>query len=519
MSEFLKYILLPSIIFLVCQNVYSQANKVIPNGYNRFYYGDGRLSSEGPMRDGKPDGYWKTYYVNGKLKSEGNRKNFMLDSIWVFYDEDGNITKKIDYANDKRNGLYQVYKLSPDSDTTNYIIFKELYLNDLKQGVSYYYYDNGQLHYQINYQDNRKHGEGLEYDVNGMIITEYTYRNDITVNKISINRYDRNGQKTGTWKTFHENGRLKSESYFKNGRINGYLKEYDDKGKLLASTRYVDGEIYIEPEKLEQKLLVKKEYYENGKVKNTGGFLNDVPVGQHTDYSASGEIIGTKRYSQTGKLLSDGLVDTKGYKQGNWTYYYLSGKVKSIGTYKNDRRQNEWTFYHENGQTEQKGDYDKRGLPTGTWVWYHDNGNVLREEEFEDGMENGESVEYDRHGTIVSKGNFMDGLREGAWYFNVGDEIQEGKFKAGLKDDIWRHYYPDKKLKFEGRYVDGEEQGVHKYYYSDGKLKMDGEFSMGKRHNEWKFYDEDGILRTSITYQFDIEQKIDGIKIIENKKS
>ena len=54
-------------------------------GYNKLYYPNGKISSEGIIKDGKPDGYWKNYYENGKLKSEGNRKDFKLDSLWKFY--------------------------------------------------------------------------------------------------------------------------------------------------------------------------------------------------------------------------------------------------------------------------------------------------------------------------------------------------------------------------------------------------------------------------------------------------
>ena len=63
-----------------------------PNGYNKFYYDNGKISSEGKMNNGKPDGYWKTYLPNGKMKSEGNRKNFLLDSAWKFYDDNGILT-------------------------------------------------------------------------------------------------------------------------------------------------------------------------------------------------------------------------------------------------------------------------------------------------------------------------------------------------------------------------------------------------------------------------------------------
>jgi uncharacterized protein len=513
-----KFILLALVAALVQSNVHSQPNTVNPNGYNKFFYGDGTLSSEGTMRNGKPDGYWKTYYVNGQIKSEGNRKNFQLDSLWTFYDEQGNIEKTIEYANDKRNGTYTVYKRLPDSAKTTVAISKELYINDLKQGISNYYYDNGKLHMQINYQDNRKHGEGLEFDQNGTIITEYAYRNDITVGKTSINRYDRTGLKNGTWKTFHENGKLKEESYYKNGKLNGYVKQYDEKGKMLSSVRYMDGELYVEAEKPDERVVIKREVFANGQVKSTGGYIGETPVGQHMFFDQRGEILETKRYNQTGQLLSKGVLDTKGQRQGEWTFFYLSGKTRSIGNYRNDRRQDDWVFYHENGQLEQKGTYDRRGRASGQWTWYHDNGNILREEFYTDGVEDGQSTEYTRNGEIVSKGKYIEGIREGEWYFYVGDEIQEGQYKAGKRDGIWKHYYPDRTLMFEGRFVDGEEQGKHRYYYPDGKLKMEGEYSMGKRHNDWKFYDEDGVLRTMLSYQFDEEQKIDGKKIVEEKK-
>ena len=55
-----KYIL----FFLFCLSLgilIAQPNKVNPNGYNVFYYDNGKISSEGNMRIGKPDGFWKTY--------------------------------------------------------------------------------------------------------------------------------------------------------------------------------------------------------------------------------------------------------------------------------------------------------------------------------------------------------------------------------------------------------------------------------------------------------------------------
>ena len=88
--------------FLISAQFNAQVTK---NGYNKFYYENGKISSEGTMREGKPDGYWKNYYDNGKLKIEGNRKNFQLDSTWKFYDVKGRLTKAINYKEGKKMAL------------------------------------------------------------------------------------------------------------------------------------------------------------------------------------------------------------------------------------------------------------------------------------------------------------------------------------------------------------------------------------------------------------------------------
>src|SRR5688572_1918865 len=108
-----------------------------PNGYNKFYYDNGKLSSEGLMKNGKPDGYWKNYYKNGNVKIEGNRKNFQLDSTWKFYDEKGRLTKTINYREGKKNGKTTVL------DTLQKKVTVENYANDVKEGPAFTYYKSG----------------------------------------------------------------------------------------------------------------------------------------------------------------------------------------------------------------------------------------------------------------------------------------------------------------------------------------------------------------------------------------
>ena len=68
-----RIVLVISLLLFAFQS-FAQDEKIDPNGYNKFYYPNGNLSSEGRFENGKPEGYWKNYYENGNLKSEGNRK-------------------------------------------------------------------------------------------------------------------------------------------------------------------------------------------------------------------------------------------------------------------------------------------------------------------------------------------------------------------------------------------------------------------------------------------------------------
>ena len=113
------------------------AQKSNPNGYNRFFHENGKVSSEGNLRNGKPDGYWRNYFPSGKLKIEGNRKNFLLDSTWKFYSEKGYLTKSIEYNEGQKHGPTITY------DSLGRIRAIESFSNDVKEGYSKTFYPTG----------------------------------------------------------------------------------------------------------------------------------------------------------------------------------------------------------------------------------------------------------------------------------------------------------------------------------------------------------------------------------------
>ena len=66
----------------------------------------------------------------------------------------------------------------------------------------------------------------------------------------------------------------------------------------------------------------------------------------------------------------------KGKRQGNWTYKYPSGQIKSEEAWYLDRREGEYIEYYENGKVKTKGNYIK-GNKSGNWQYFDENGVLI----------------------------------------------------------------------------------------------------------------------------------------------
>ncbi len=504
MRKFFKVILL-----LLPIAAFAQSNQNInPNGYNKFYYDNGKVSSEGIMRDGKPDGYWKTYSQSGTIKSEGNRKNFQLDSVWKFYNEQGKLAFEFGYKEGKKNGSKKTYDTKEGVLTTS-----EGYINDVKQGDVINYYKDGKVKQTIPFVNGKEEGQGYEYAPDSTIITLTLYKMGFVQKEEKINRRDANKLKQGGWKEFYPTGVLKNEINYTDDKMNGYFKEYSTKGSLLNTTKYINGVIQMNAPEL-AKLDVKTSYYEGGVVKFTGTYKDGVAEGIHREFSPEGKVISAKVYVD-GVLTGEGILDTAGRKEGPWKEYHPNGQLQSQGEYLNSKRIGEWVFYHPNGKIEQKGKYDKKGKAQGPWKWFYETGNLLREENYRNDLLDGVMTEYSDTGKVITKGEFIDGQKEGPWILELADYREEGSYKAGMLDGEWKHFYTDNgKLRFVGKFIDGIPDGAQTFYYPNGKEKQTGKYIGGLKEGEWKFFDESGFLFLTILFKSDIEVRFDGIKVV-----
>jgi antitoxin component YwqK of YwqJK toxin-antitoxin module len=451
-----------SILFfaLVCRFAAAQEIFNVADGFHKIYYPNGVVSSEGIIRDGRIDGFWKSYYVTGVIKSEGKRTNFLLDSVWVFYDQVGDTIEKINYLVGKKNGYYYKYKKDPMRGV--YIYSSELFVGDRKEGTSYLYFPDGKVQQTILYSEGRRNGLSKEYDQEGNILTLLEYRNDILLNREQVNRTDVRGLKQGEWKEFYPNGNIKSEKTYKDDLLHGYYKEYDERGRLSLTMLYENGSIVRSNVENTPNVEITNRYDPNGRLVYSGPYKDRVPVGVHREFE-DGKVVNSFIYDDNGLLLSEGIVDEAGNRNGKWKDLYPDGKTQAEGQYTDNRKSGVWRYYTKNGSVEQTGSYNAE-RPDGVWKWYYESGQLLREEEYFRGQRDGMRVEYSETGDLLTEGLYTDGEKNGDWKYRSGDYTEEGKYIIGLKDGVWRAYYPNGKLLFRGNFIQDNPDGEHRYY-------------------------------------------------------
>ena len=502
MNGIKKYLAAFLLMIIAHPAAFSQ-NETVPDGYQKFYYQNGKISSEGIMRSGKPDGYWKTYFETGSLKSEGNRVDFLLDSTWKFYDEAGKLTVTINYKNGSKNGL-RVTFLEKEFITENFE-------NDIKQGLTTYYFPDSTISKTVNFVNGKEDGPSKEFGEDGRVITLTTYKKGYVMSRERINRLDTEGRKQGSWKFFHTNGLVKTEGKYKNDLKDGYFKDYDDKGKLLTISKWIEGEMQKDVVEL-TKLEVEKEYYPDGTVKSFQGYKNGLPEGVRREFAADGSLVAGFIFKE-GRKISEGITREDGLKNGPWKDYFITGELKAEGTYKDDMKVGKWTYYFANGKTEQTGKYDDKGKLTGKWIWYYPSGEVLREENYLNGLADGMMTEFTEDGAVIAEGEFIEGQEEGQWVYETDGFREEGNYAFGLRQGVWKRFYPGGTLQFEGDFIEENPNGIHKYFWDNGNLKEEQEYLMGTKIGDWKTYNYDGTLFLIVTYENGIEKKYDGIRI------
>jgi uncharacterized protein len=282
-------------------------------GKARLLYPDGHKFQEYNYVNGNIDGPFIQYHPDGSIAVSRYYKFGMLDSNTVEYDYPQ--VKKFDgyYKAGKRSGLWRYYNGKQQIETT------EMYSEGELNGSRLFYATENNLTGKIPFRHDKRNGESYNKDPDGSLSYTVLY-DDGKIEEYSY--LDKDGKSVAGISGDH--GQLIMKSFFQNGKpsrectyIDNLLNGTDRLFYANGTLRYED---HFEFGVFEGQ---SSEYYSNGNLKKIRNFQNDDLEGNYKEYSEQGKLLKDLNYNNgllqgEAKYYSDAgtLVETRNYYYG-----------------------------------------------------------------------------------------------------------------------------------------------------------------------------------------------------------
>jgi len=119
-------------------------------------------------------------YIVADKTQKSHYENCKRNGMTYWYNDDGSIKSQVNFTDGKENGLYTSYY---DNGRKKLVVH---YVNGQKEGIQKIFYDNGQLGSQVKYVNGRREGILTEWDIEGYKTSEVFYKNNY---KVGIKKY------------------------------------------------------------------------------------------------------------------------------------------------------------------------------------------------------------------------------------------------------------------------------------------------------------------------------------------
>lgn len=179
-------------------------------------------------------------------------------------------------------------------------------------------------------------------------------------------------------------------------------------------------------------------------------------------------------------------------KEGEYTKYYTSGKIKYTGQFKDSKPFGVFKYYFETGEIQSVLDHISENEVKA--VHYYQTGEKMAEGVYLNRKKQGIWKTYGAKEVLVEEGNYISGKKYEKWktFYPDGKLSQELFFKNDLEEGPFKKYFENGKLMQEGTYTSGYRQGKTTYYYPDGTLNAKGQYEKDTRDGVWTYFDEKG---------------------------
>ena len=189
-----------------------------------------------------------------------------------------------------------------------------------------------------------------------------------------------------------------------------------------------------------------KKYYSNKRIRYVGTFLNGKEVGvfNYYDITTSKHPIIIKEFSSTSDSSKvsyynlDGKLRTKGTmlkknRIGKWVYFFPNGTIFSEEFYTNGKLEGTLKNYYKNGNTLEITQYSN-GLKNGISEKFSDQEVLIEKVNYKNDILNGKGMYFELNGDLKEEGIYSDGKRVGELEFYIGGKkVSKKEKKEGNK--------------------------------------------------------------------------------------
>lgn len=322
------------------------------------------------------------------------------------------------------------------------------------------------------------------------------------------------GKPEGWWKSYNENGVLISEGNRKNFQLDSLWIFYNDDSSEKMRLHY-----FQDRKHGEQVVYGKNEYTvtnwrndtvvgsvnsyrNNGTLAKSVPYIDGLPNGLAKEYNDTGLVIAVTKYYRGIRSHREIInrTDKSGLKQGGWKYFWTNGNLKLEAQYLNDKKHGFFKYYNEDGEFLYVEKYENDNLITDAKETrqmerrqtYHKNGRVAISATYYEGRPDGLRRDFDTTGKITNGYLYENGwLRfEGITDLN------------GLRQGLWKEYYPTGELRSKGKYKNSRPIGEWNFYFTDKTVEITGSYdSKGKKIGEWLWFYPTGDTMTVANYE------------------
>lgn len=571
-------------------------NGVIEGKYKKYFY-SGALQSEGSFLKGQREGTWKELYENGKLKSEETYVNGLLEGPYKEYFDNGKLSQVATYVKGKvdgkiedfdddgkkfsestydrgrlrdikflakdgseiintttRRGAANLTFYNPNGNKVSEGFFNK---DGMRNGLTKYFYENGQLSSEQTYLEGDLHGVKKSYYINGTLSEEINYTNgeqDGYLKSYFQNKHQKSegwvvkGLYQGEHIKYNMLGQLYNKAYYLNDEVHGYSEYYHPDGRKDYEMKYENGWVeritqfdtlgnIVEDVALPQGNGSFTFKYPNGAVYIKGNYKNNFLNGEYKIFYPDGSLSYScyykngsydsiaRSYYYGGKLHYEGkYVDNN--KEGEWKYYYENGTLNNVYKYKEGYLDGLTVNYNDDGTIDKEITYSKDDLEGPFRVYgdnkqlihqlnYHNDDLVSYTYEGKDGklvpaipVKNGsvKLVSYYKNGTKSAEINYENSNVNGQrnFFYSTGKPYIQGTRAHGFDEGVKKVYHANGQLEKEEIFYSDKLHGLVKKYYENGKLKSEENYYLGELHGDCKYYNEQGKLKQTRVYYYDL---------------